>query len=142
MCLCLCCARTHNSTCVSLLRRVGGTRLLTFIERFIAIGHLHQHVSESPDYAALSAKWNHRRSTSLEDRSWSKEQQDVLHAISSNLSLDGSNPEAEDTARRLLYVGGDPGTGKTETMIHACYNAALQGAHVLILCPTGTLVHA
>ena len=45
-------------------------------------------------------------------------------------------------ARRLVCVGGDPGTGKTETMIHACYKAALNGAHVLILCPTRTLVHA
>ena len=27
-------------------------------------------------------------------------------------------------------------------MIHACYRAALAGCHVLIMCPTGTLVHS
>ena len=42
----------------------------------------------------------------------------------------------------LCFLVGDPGTGKTECLIHACYNAALEGAHVLIMCPTGTPVHA
>ena len=42
---------------------------------------------------------------------------------------------------RPLLVKGEPGTGKTEVIIHAAYRAAESGARVLILCPTGALVH-
>ena len=43
---------------------------------------------------------------------------------------------------RWMHITGGPGTGKTEAIIHAAYRAAAAGARVLILCPTGALVHA
>ena len=43
---------------------------------------------------------------------------------------------------RWMHITGGPGTGKTEDIIHAAYRAAEVGARVLILCPTGALVHA
>ena len=43
---------------------------------------------------------------------------------------------------RWMHITGGPGTGKTEAIIHAAYIAAETGCRVLILCPTGALVHA
>jgi len=41
----------------------------------------------------------------------------------------------------FLYVSGEPGAGKSEVLIHAAVRAASAGCQVLILCPTGALVH-
>ena len=41
-----------------------------------------------------------------------------------------------------MHITGGPGTGKTAATIHAAYRVAEAGARVLILRPTGALVHA
>ena len=38
-------------------------------------------------------------------------------------------------------MAGEPGSGKSEVLIHAAVEAANAGLYVLILCPTGALVH-
>ena len=45
-------------------------------------------------------------------------------------------------ADRWLYLSGEPGSGKSEVIVHAAVEAASSGYNVLILCPTGALVHA
>ena len=42
---------------------------------------------------------------------------------------------------RHLFLTGEPGSGKSEVIVHAACAAAKSGACVLALCPTGTLVH-
>ena len=43
---------------------------------------------------------------------------------------------------RHLFLAGEPGSGKSEVIVHAAYAAANSSACVLVLCPTGTLVHS
>ena len=43
---------------------------------------------------------------------------------------------------RWMHLAAGPGTGKSGVIIYAAYRAAASGCRVLILCPTGTLVHA
>ena len=41
-----------------------------------------------------------------------------------------------------MFISGKPGSGKSEVLVHAAVAAALKGCEVLILCPTGALVHS
>ena len=43
---------------------------------------------------------------------------------------------------RHLFFTGEPGSGKSEVIVHAACAAAKSGACVLVLCSTGTLVHS
>ena len=43
---------------------------------------------------------------------------------------------------RHLFLTGELGSGKSEVIVHAACAAAKSGACVLVLCPTGTLVHS
>ena len=43
---------------------------------------------------------------------------------------------------RHLFLTGEPGSGKSEVIVHDACAAAKGGACVLVLCPTGTLVHS
>ena len=43
---------------------------------------------------------------------------------------------------RHLFLTGEPGSGKSEVIVHAACAAAKSGACVLVLCPTGTRVHS
>ena len=122
-----------------LSRRVGPTRVLTFLQHLNAIALLHNHATGQPDMTAL---WNRRRNTELRSLTFSPQQQDILDFLAASLHTDGRDVLAEEHAQKQVYVSGDPGTGKTEVMIHGCYRAALAGCHVLIMCPTGTLVHS
>ena len=85
---------------------------------------------------------NRRRATDLAQVDFPPEQKEVLSHVEDLLAEDGSTLAAATSELRYIYVSGEPGTGKTEVMIHACPRAALSGCHVLIMCPTGTLVHS
>ena len=43
---------------------------------------------------------------------------------------------------RHLFLKGEPGSGKSEVIVHAVCAAAKSGACVLVLCSIGTLVHS
>ena len=45
-------------------------------------------------------------------------------------------------AERFLFISGKPGSGKSEVLVHAAVAVASKGCEVLILCPTGALVHS
>ena len=51
-------------------------------------------------------------------------------------------PDVDNMASRWLFLSGEHGGGKSEVIVHAAAEAATAGYHVLILCPTGSLVHS
>ena len=84
------------------------------------------------------AMWNYVPVKPLKAPKWSPDQEVVLAEITKRLKPD----EGGDEKTKPLYLGGDPGTGKSEIMVHAAHQAADSGMKVLLMCPTGTLVHA
>ena len=120
--------------------RVSKARSRSFGYRFDAVRRLFHHVSNSSDIQGLQTAWNSRASRELQELSWSPDQQRALDAIASGLQVSDANTSSY--ANRFLHLKGMPGTGKTEVILHAAYRAAHSGARVLILCPTGILVHA
>jgi ATP-dependent exoDNAse (exonuclease V) alpha subunit len=73
------------------------------------------------------------------EREWSIDQEKALLAIAEGVQQDDAN--THDFLTRFLHVSGRPGVGKTEVIIHAAHRASQKGGQVLILCPSGTLVH-
>ena len=53
-----------------------------------------------------------------------------------------ADEEARRASRRWLYVDGPPGSGKSALILEAALRAAKEGMQVLIVCPTGNLVHS
>ena len=125
---------------VDLARRVGPNRRETFAQRIKAIRLLHQHATLCEDKSALAEKWNRQRATQLSAVVWSPEQQLIINTVAGLLLLDDA--QLVEDSNRKLFVEGDPGTGKSEVLVHMAHAAAIGGAKVLVLCPTGTLVHA
>ena len=82
--------------------------------------------------------WNYVPVKPLVEPKWSEDQKTVLDAIDKRLEQDDNESERWEP----LYLGGDPGTGKSEILVHAAHRAADAGMKVLLMCPTGTLVHA
>ncbi|CAK0897525.1 unnamed protein product, partial [Prorocentrum cordatum] len=68
---------------------------------------------------------------------WSADQQEVLRVVGGLLSRADANVVHE----QFYYVQGEPGSGKTEVLCEAARRAADAGLRVLVLGPTGTLVH-
>jgi hypothetical protein len=71
---------------------------------------------------------------------WAAEQEEFLAIVADRINIRDSSDMAAGY-NRWLHITGGPGTGKTEVIIHATYRAAEAGCRVLILCPTGALVH-
>ena len=44
--------------------------------------------------------------------------------------------------KRWLYIAGKPGSGKSEVIKEGAIRAAKKGFSVLLVCPTGQLVHS
>ena len=117
------------------------SRRATFQLRLHALMRLYRHIEHPRDHRARKIEdWNRVHHVSVVDRQWSDEQREALDKIAAGLSIDDAN--ALLTARRMFYLKGDPGSGKSEVLVHAVVRAALAGYTVLILCPTGTLVHS
>ena len=125
---------------VDLCRRVGPNRRETFKQRIKAIRLLHQHATQCTDPVAMAALWNRKRATELQAIEWSPAQKKILDTVAGLLLLADADEVASKV--RQLFIEGEPGTGKSEVLVHVAYNAAIRGAKVLVLCPTGTLVHA
>ncbi len=71
---------------------------------------------------------------------WSMQQQKVLNRIREGTSID--DKEAKKKSMRWSYVSGAPGSGKSALILEGAVAAAKVGLHVLIVCPTGQLVHS
>ena len=113
----------------------------TFVQRFKAIAMLQNFIENPPlNRADKMLLWNRRAQANLEERCWSPEQGLALSSIST--ALDICDEQTLRSSSRYLYVCGKPGSGKSEMLVHAAHRAARAGHYVLILCPTGTLVHS
>jgi superfamily II DNA or RNA helicase len=69
---------------------------------------------------------------------WSPEQREALHIVRQGIGMD--DEEARLSSKRFLFISGDPGSGKTAVLLHMALEACPQ-ISVLIVCPTGFLVH-
>jgi hypothetical protein len=89
---------------------------------------------------SVSDSWNYVPSREVKEPTWSEDQAKVLDACAERLEKTDAFYDLGD--ERPIYLGGDPGTGKSEVLVHTALKAAMDGHMVLIMCPTGTLVHA
>ena len=85
--------------------------------------------------------WRQTRDVTLRPMKRSDKQEEFVNIVAKRINITDSNDLAGGLSR-LMHIAGGPGTGKTETIIHAMYRAAEIGARVLILYPTGASVHA
>ena len=90
------------------------------------------------DVAAEVQAWNHVPTESITEPTWSSEQFKALTEMGRRVLHD----DDRDDAARPLFLCGDPGKGKSELLVHAAHRAAHVGMNALLMCPTGTLVHA
>ena len=133
-------AFTYMRECmrIDLRMRICDARVDTFLTRLDAMSVLTKFFRANP----LSVEeWRKRPDVTLRDVAWSDEQPKFLTMVADNIVVRDSG-EMHDRSKRFMHITGGPGTGKTEAIIHAAYRAAEGGARVLILCPTGALVHA
>ena len=123
-----------------LTMRFAPARCDTFRWHIIAKWHLLLDLSKPTDDSTSVREWNHVATRSVKEPAWSSDQKTVLDVV--DRRLDRTDPLFDAPSTKPIYLGGDPGTGKSEVLVHAAIRAANNGIRVLILCPTGTLVHA
>ena len=91
------------------------------------------------EYEALRQSWDAVNRPKYKDHTWSPEQRQAIDLIKSGISHE--DEESRIQSRRWLYVQGPPGSGKSAVLLTAALNACSNGMSVLIVCPTGYLVH-
>ena len=121
--------------------RVSKKRVATCLQRIIALGLLYDDIERAPAERARKVReWNASTRRELVPRVWSAKQQLVLDLIKEGTEITDANELAK--ADRMLAIAGEPGSGKSEILVHAAVRAADLGYHVNVLCPTGAQVHA
>ena len=124
--------------CLELRMRICDARVDTFMARLQALSLLTNFFHAN---SAAVGEWRKRPEATLRPMNWSAEQEEFLAIVADRINIRDSSDTAAGL-KRWLHITGGPGTGKTEVIIHAAYRAAEAGCRVLILCPTGALVHA
>ena len=90
------------------------------------------------EYELLRQSWDTVNRPKYSEKKWSPEQQEAI-----DLAKQGVSYEDEETrvnSRRWLYIEGAPGSGKSAVLLELAIWAC-QIMQVLIVCPTGNLVH-
>ena len=114
-------------------------RRITFTYRIRAVAALYHYIEDAPTLRPLKLReWNYVNRVALERRDWSAEQTRVLDAMRIGTSVDDTSDSNGD---RFLFISGEPGSGKSEVLVHGAVAATESGCNTLILCPTGALVH-
>ena len=96
--------------------------------------------ADDAEYEMLRQQWDTVNRTQYAPRSWSPKQEEVLGAVAYAVSLD--DKEQKRLHKRCLFVSGGPGSGKSAVLLELAVRAAKGGIRVLIVCPTGQLVHS
>ncbi len=103
---------------------------------------LYQRVRNCQDeveYERLRQCWDTLNRPKHRDLKWSAKQEEVLAKIEQGTSYE--DEETKLASHRWLYVNGAPGSGKSAVILEAAIRLAKRGLRVLIVCPTGMLVH-
>jgi hypothetical protein len=124
-----------------LANRTSKSRRETFAHRLKALAKLCDYIEREPGARAQKlAQWNRVHRVVLQARVWSEGQASVLSALRAATQVADAN--VARVRSQYLFLQGEPGSGKSEVFVHAAVEAAAADLHVLILCPTGTLVHS
>ena len=92
------------------------------------------------EYERWRQAWDVINRPRYKDLKWSKVQKEVLESIDQNISVEDEFQRRE--MKRFLYVAGKPGIGKSAVLLESAIAAAKKGMKILIICPTGQLVHS
>ncbi len=103
---------------------------------------LHERVARCRDeleYEALRQEWEYVNRPKYRELKWSRKQLAALQRIRDGVSYE--DEQEKKRSRRWLFLKGAPGSGKSAVILEAAIWAARNGLRVLIVCPTGQLVH-
>ena len=99
--------------------------------------------ADPAEVTRLKDEWERVRRPPRKVCQWSKQQADVLKIVEQKTSIDDQiDKEKDGRPGRFLYVAGAPGSGKSAVLLEAALAAAGRGLGVVIVCPTGQLVHS
>ena len=91
------------------------------------------------EYERLRQAWDHINRPAHRNFKWGEKQKEALEMVAQGYSY--SDEEARRNSRRFAYIDGAPGSGKSAVLLE-CALRACPHINVLIICPTGVLVHA
>lgn len=117
-------------------------RITCFEYKQQAIFLLYQLVRNCQDnheYEMLRQSWDTLHRPSHAHLQWGPRQQEALDKVRIGYSYD--DEEVKRASWRFLYIDGKPGSGKSAVLLE-CAVRACQDVKVLIVCPTGVLVHS
>ena len=116
-------------------------RLLSFILKMEANLCLQMRVERAGDeieYERLRQEWDVINRPKQRNLKWSTEQAKVLSIVREGIGME--DEERRLSSARWLFIKGNPGSGKTAILLALALEACKQ-INVLIICPTGYLVH-
>lgn len=90
------------------------------------------------EYECMRQRWDTLNRPKYRDLQWSPEQAKAIAVVKQGCSYE--DEELRCLSRRFLYVMGPPGSGKSAVLLELAIWAC-QTMMVLIICPTGFLVH-
>ena len=96
--------------------------------------------SDDAEYELLRQEWDCVNRPRHQRRQWSPRQEEALGAVAYAVSLD--DEEQKRQHKRCLFLSGGPGSGKSAVLLEVAIRCAKAGLRVLIVCPTGQLVHS
>ena len=96
--------------------------------------------SDDAEYELLRQQWDCVNRPRHQRRVWSPRQEEALGAVAYAVSLD--DEEEKRQHKRCLFVSGGPGSGKSAVLLEVAIRCVKGGLRVLIVCPTGQLVHS
>ena len=103
-----------------LRNRASKGRAETFQHRFRAVAAFYGYFAACDQ--SVKEKWSRTPQKNLEERAWSPQQEAALAAIREGVNVVDANQL--QSANRFLFLRGQPGSGKSEVLVHAAVNAA------------------
>ena len=94
---------------------------------------------DDAEYELLRQSWDTINRPKYRNLKWGPKQEEALQKI--RLGISYEDEQERQSNRRWLYIAGAPGSGKSAVILEAAVRAAQSGQVVLIVCPTGLLVH-
>ena len=90
------------------------------------------------EYECLRQQWDTLNRPKYREHTWSPEQWEAIKRVKDGVSIE--DEEERRNSFRWLYINGPPGSGKSAVLLELAVWACMH-MKVLIVCPTGYLVH-